>query len=157
MTDKISFSSQERAVGYNGINIAATRPDLLDRILNIELKPIDKQRRKKLKSKNEERSYKKFEEILPYLLGYIFEVIVKVLNRIGEVDLDGALPRMADCAEMGELIARCLGYEEGKFTEVYNANIGFTNEEALNASPVATAVQHLMDFGADEIVDTILC
>lgn len=130
----------KRAVGYNGINIAATRPDLLDRILNIELKPIDKQRRKKLKS-----LYKKFEEIRSYLLGYIFDVIVKVLNRIGEVNLDGALPRMADFAEMGELIARCLGYEEGKFTEVYNANIGFTNEEALNASPVATAVQHLMD------------
>jgi hypothetical protein len=52
---------------------------------------------------------------------------------------------MADFAEIGELIARCLGYKEGRFTEVYNANIGFTNEEAINASPVAAAVIHLMD------------
>jgi hypothetical protein len=129
----------KRAVGYNGINVAATRADLLDRILNIQLKPIDKRQRRKLKS-----LYNELERILPYLLGYIFDVIVKVLGRIEEVKLD-ELPRMADFAEIGELIARSLGYKEGKFTEVYNANIGFTNEEAINASPVATAVIHLMD------------
>ncbi len=38
-----------------------------------------------------------------------------------------------------------LRYEKGRFTEVYNANIGFTNEEAINASAVATAVIHLMN------------
>jgi hypothetical protein len=67
----------KRAVGYNGINVAATRADLLDRILNIQLKPIDKRQRKKLKT-----LYKDFERILPYLLGYIFDIIVKVLARI---------------------------------------------------------------------------
>jgi hypothetical protein len=51
---------------------------------------------------------------------------------------------MADFAEMGELIARCLGYPGGKFTEVYNRNIGFTNEEAVDANPVATAVRILL-------------
>ena len=39
-----------RAVGYNGINVTATRADLLDRILNIQLKPIDRRQRRKLKS-----------------------------------------------------------------------------------------------------------
>ena len=129
----------KRAVGYNGINVAATRADLLDRILNIQLKPIDRRQRRKLKS-----LYNDLERILPYLLGYIFDVIVKVLGRIGEVKLE-ELPRMADFAEIGELIAICLGYEKGRFTEVYNTNIGFTNEEAINASAVATAVIHLMN------------
>jgi hypothetical protein len=128
----------KRAVGYNGINITATRADLLDRILNIQLKPIDKRRRRKL-----EGLTKELKRILPDLLGYIFDVIVNVLNRIGEVKLD-ELPRMADFAELGELIARCLGYEEGKLTEVYNANIGLTNEEAISASPLATAIINLM-------------
>jgi hypothetical protein len=137
--DEDFIYNMKRAVGYNGINVAATRADLLDRILNIQLKPIDKRQRRKLKS-----LYKDLERILPYLLGHIFDVIVKVLGRIGEVKLDD-LPGMADFAEMGELIARCLGYEEGRSTEVYNANIGFTNEEAINASVVATAVIHLMD------------
>jgi hypothetical protein len=136
--DEDFIYNMKRAVGYNGINVAATRADLLDRILNIQLKLIDKRQRKKLKT-----LYKEFERILPYLLGYIFDVIVKVLSRIGEVTLD-ELPRMADFAEIGELIAICIGYKKGRFTEVYNANIGFTNEEAINASPVANAVIHLM-------------
>jgi len=42
------------------------------------------------------------------------------------------------------LLSDYLGYKEGKFTEVYNANIGFTNEEAINASAVAAAIIHLM-------------
>jgi hypothetical protein len=63
---------------------------------------------------------------------------------MGEVKLVEK-PRMADFAKMGELIARCLGYEENKFTEVYNANIGLTNEEAISANPVATSVIHFMD------------
>lgn len=104
----------------------------------MELDQKDKGRRKL------EGLTKELKRILPHLLGYIFDVIVNVLNRIGEVKLD-ELPRMADFAELGELIARCLGYEEGKFTEVYNANIGLTNEEAISANPVATAVIHLMD------------
>lgn len=106
--DEDFIYNMKRAVGYNGINVTATKPDLLDRILNIQLQPIDRRKRKKLKTLNKE-----FERILPHLLGYTFDVIVKVLRRIGEVKLE-ELPRMADFAEMGELIARCLGYEEGK-------------------------------------------
>jgi hypothetical protein len=136
--DEDIIYNMKRAVGYNGINITATRPDLLDRILNLQLKPIDRRHRLRLKYLQKE-----FEKILPPLLGYIFDVLVKVLNRIGEVKLD-ELPRMADFAELGELISRCLGYPDGKFTEVYNRNISFTNEEAIEANPVATAISVLM-------------
>jgi hypothetical protein len=136
--DKDIIYNMKRAVGYNGINITATRPDLLDRILSIHLKPINKRDRRKL-------SYlqKEFQKILPPLLGYIFDILVNLLNRLGEVHLD-ELPRMADFAELGELIARCLGYAEGKFTQAYNRNIGFTNEEAIESSPAATAITILM-------------
>jgi hypothetical protein len=136
--DEDIIYNMTRAVGYNGINVTATRPDLLDRILNLQLKPIDRRHRRRLKYLQKE-----FEKILPHLLGYIFDVLVKVLNRIGEVKLD-ELPRMADFAELGELISRCLGYPDGKFTEVYNRNISFTNEESIEANPVATAITVLM-------------
>ena len=56
--------------------------------------------------------------ILPNLLGYIFDILVQILSRIGEVRLQ-ELPRMADFAEMGELIARCLGYKRGVFTSYF--------------------------------------
>ena len=89
--------NMKRAVGYNGINISAHKADLLDRLLNLRLRHIAKGRRKKLKQLKRE-----FEGILPCLLGYIFDLLVKVLGRVGEVKLD-ELPRMADFAEMGEL------------------------------------------------------
>ncbi|MBV9177237.1 MAG: hypothetical protein JO297_09385 [Nitrososphaeraceae archaeon] len=66
--------------------------------------------------------YKEFNNILPYLRGFIFDIIVKVLNRLGEVNIE-QLPRMADFAEMGQLIARCLGYPELKFTEAYTTSV----------------------------------
>ena len=136
--DEDVIYNMKRAVGYNGINITATRADLLDRILTLHLKPIERTKRRKVSD-----LYKEFNSIRPYLLGYIFDILVKVLNRIDEVKLD-ELPRMADFAEMGELIARCLGYPNGKFTEAYNRNIGFRNEEAVDANPVATAIRVLM-------------
>lgn len=137
--DEDFIYNMKRAVGYNGINIVATKSDLLDRMLTIHLSPINKKQRKKLSSVQKE-----FHNILPQLLGFIFDTVVKVLNRLGEVKME-ELPRMADFAEIGELIARCLGYPEGRFTEVYNRNIGFNNEEAVNSSPVATAIISLMN------------
>ena len=134
--------NMKRAVGFNGINVTATRPDLLDRVINLELKPIDKRKRRKV-----EHMQSEFEIILPQLLGYICDTIVKVLDRVGEVKL-ADLPRMADFAEMSELVARCLGYKDGEFTDAYNRNIGFTNEQAIEASPIATAIIELMDHNA---------
>ena len=63
--------------------------------------------------------------------------MVKVLGRIGEVHLEEAAPRMADFAEMGELVARCLGYKDNEFTEAYCLNIGLINQEAIDSSPTA--------------------
>jgi hypothetical protein len=132
--DEDFIYNMTRAVGFNGINVTATRADLLDRLLNLHLYPIDKRHRKRLKVLHHE-----FEVILPNLLGYIFDILVQVLSRIGEVRLK-ELPRMADFVEMGELIARCLGYKRGEFTDAC-----FTNQEAIDSSPVATAIIAMMD------------
>lgn len=132
--DEDIIYNMKRAVGYNGINVSSHKADLLDRLLNIRLKLIDKRKRKKIRQLQNE-----FESTLPYLLGYIFDILVKVLGRLGEVKLD-ELPRMADFAEMGELVSRCLGYPEGQFIEAYNRNIEQTNDEVINSNLVATAI-----------------
>jgi hypothetical protein len=54
------------------------------------------------------------------------------------------------------LVARCLGYKEGRFTEVYNANIGFTNGEAINANPVATLAYEYTSSMERDISRTII-
>jgi hypothetical protein len=127
-----------RAVGFNGINVIATRSDLLERMLSLRLNLIDKRKRRKLKEIRKE-----FQLILPYLLGFIFDKLAEVLNRIGEVNLQ-ELPRMADFGEIGELIARCLGYPEMRFTDAYNRNTGFSNEEAINSNLVANVIVNIM-------------
>jgi hypothetical protein len=129
-----------RAVGFNGINVTATRADLLERILKIELEPINKNDREKLARIN-----KTFEGLLPHLLGFIFDTISKVLDRLGEVDLRGEFPRMADWAELGELIARVLGYDEMEFINAYRNNLGLTSSEAVEANPVAVASINFME------------
>jgi hypothetical protein len=130
--------NMKRAIGFNGINIIANRPDLLDRVLSLDMKQIDKHKRRKLEFINNE-----FQRLLPYLLAYMFDIVVKVLDRIGEVKLE-ELPRMADFAEMGELVARCLGYDDNQFIQAFNRNNSNMNEEAVEVSTVATAIIELM-------------
>src|SRR6478672_3545388 len=65
----------KRGVGINGINLVSTRPDLLDRSLIIKLKRIPKEERRKKEDIDRE-----FEELRPYVLGYIFDILVKVLK-----------------------------------------------------------------------------
>ena len=112
--DEDFIYNMTRAVGFNGINITATRPDLLDRLLNLHLYSIDRRHRKRLKVLHQE-----FEVILLNLLGYIFDILVQILSRIGEVRLQ-ELPRMADFAEIGELIVRCLGINEVSLLAIFS-------------------------------------
>ncbi len=129
----------KRCVGFNGINIAATKPDLLERALILELKRISDDKRRKLK-----QLWKQYGMIKPQLLGFIFDIIVKVLNRLKEVHLT-ELPRMADWAEFGEVISRCLGHPEGAFLRAYSKNLATQNEHALEASQISTAIIKLME------------
>ena len=55
--------------------LAATKADLLDRSLIFETERIPKKERKKIK-----KIWEKFNELKPYVLGYIFDILVKVLR-----------------------------------------------------------------------------
>lgn len=128
----------KRCIGVNGINLATTRPDFLDRSLVIKLKRIDEKLRKR-----EEELDKEFEELKPFVLGYVFDVLVKVLKyRKDHTDekILNVYPRMADFAEWGEIIARCMGYDDNEFIKAYQENINNQNDEVIESSPVAEAL-----------------
>jgi hypothetical protein len=131
----------KRCIGLNGINLAATKADLLDRGIIIELERITKDKIRKV-----EEIWQEFEKIKPQLLGYIFDILVKVLQvkRSGGIELNG-LPRMADFAELGEIISRCMGHEDNKFLGAYYNNIGLQIEAAIESSPVGTTIIKLME------------
>jgi hypothetical protein len=146
------FYNFKRVVGLNGINLGATKADLLDRGLIIQLERIPKENRKKV-----EDIWKEFDELKPKLLGYIFDILVKVLYFKSEnpnFTLQGALNRMADWEEYAEIISRSIGNTEGEFQRVYQNNIGIQIDEAIAASPLSQAIMELMNDKNDELTKT---
>ena len=140
--DEDFYYNFKRNLGINGIDLAATKADLLDRSILMETERIDKAERIKL-----EKIWDKFNEIKPHVLGYIFDILAKVLQykeQHGEIDFPGGLNRMADWEEYAEIISRCMGNADGEFQRVYQENIGVQVDEAIASSPLSMAVIELM-------------
>jgi hypothetical protein len=137
----------KRIIGINGIDLAATKADLLDRSIIFQTERIDKKNRKKIKN-----IWEKFNQIKPYVLGYIFDTLVKVLrykDDHGEIDFPGGQNRMADWEEYCEIISRCMGNPDWEFQRVYQENIGVQIDEAIESSPLS---QTIIEFMTEEIV-----
>jgi hypothetical protein len=136
-----------RCIGFNGINLAATKADLLDRGIIIQLERIPKKEKRKLPD-----IWNEFEILLASLLSYIFDVLVKVLQikQKGGITFPNGLNRMADFEEYAEIISRCMGNPEGELQRVYQENIGLQIDEAIAASPLSLAVVELMNSVEDD-------
>jgi hypothetical protein len=130
----------KRCIMLNGINIVARKPDLLDRALMIQLGRIPSNMRRK-----ESDLLEKLESIKPKLLGCIFDILVQVLRRRGEVHLSEYPSRLVDFSESGELVSRCIGEKEGAFTSAYFGNQKLQTLEVVDSSPVAATVMKLME------------
>jgi hypothetical protein len=92
---------------------------------------ISKENRHKLK-----HMWKQYDRIKSQVLGFIFDTLVKVLERLKEIQLK-EFSRMADCADVCEVISTCLGYPENAFLKAYYKNIATQNDKALESSLVA--------------------
>jgi hypothetical protein len=133
----------KRIIGINGINLAATKADLLDRSIIIQLERIDKKNRVKIA-----KIWEKFNQLKPHVLGYIFDILSKVLRykaEHGEIDFPDGQNRMADWEEYSEIISRCMGNKEWEFQRVYQENIGVQIDEAITSSPLSQAIIELMN------------
>jgi hypothetical protein len=129
----------KRCIGFNGINIGSTKADLLDRGLIFQLNRVSKEKRRKITD-----IWTDFEGLRAQLLGYVFDILVQVLQKQGTV-LITDYPRMADFAEIGELAARSMGYPANRFLSAYYKNIELQVDAALEANPVGLAIVKLMD------------
>jgi len=132
-----------RCIGLNGVNVAAHKPDLLDRCILFPLEPIEPSMRMP-----EEAIWKEFDEARPRLLGAIFDTLSKAMALRVSVHLS-ELPRMADWALWGCAIAKALGHFAKEFMAAYEGNTETRNEEALQASPVAAMVMELTEKQAE--------
>ncbi|NLE40553.1 MAG: hypothetical protein GX615_01820, partial [Lentisphaerae bacterium] len=85
-----------------------------------------------------------FTALRPRILGALLDGLSTGLRKLPETQVKN-LPRMADFARFGVAAETGLGLEPGSFLAAYRANRKAANDVALEASPVASAIDKLMD------------
>ncbi|MGE0598979.1 MAG: ATP-binding protein [Dehalococcoidia bacterium] len=139
--DEEAIFSATRPVLLNGIDDLATRADLAERSIVIELPPIPPG------SRRAERAFwREFHRAAPGFFGALMTLLSKVLKVREEVILSSS-PRMADFAETGVAVCRALGLPDESFLNAYEVNRASSSAVALESQPVAMAIQELLANG----------
>ncbi|TVO75891.1 hypothetical protein [Sedimenticola selenatireducens] len=125
----------KRPVIINCIVAIATRPDLIDRTIHLDLPRIDTYKgRKELDEA--------FSQDSPSIFAGLLDIFVSVLRELPKVHIEKP-PRMADFARLGEAVHRVLGIESS-FTAIYRDNRAESLSRSLESSPAALAIQELI-------------
>jgi len=126
-------------LGFNGINVAAHKPDLLDRALLIGLEEVPRAQRRP-----EAEFWQAFEEARPAIFGGMLDALSRALKLRPGVKVNN-LPRMADFTLWGCAIAEALERSKDEFLNAYHANLMDRNDEVTAANPVAAMVLTFME------------
>lgn len=127
-----------RCVTLNGISQVATKPDLLDRSIFFELSRVNEEKRMP-----ENEFWKIFESVRPKVLGGMFDVLVSAIRIRRDIKIE-KLPRMADFCLWGFAVAEAMGWSGEEFLSAYRSNISDATTEAINNSPLASAIVSFM-------------
>jgi hypothetical protein len=139
---KLYTDADERQLKYcrpiviNGINDLATRSDLADRVISVQLEPIPKGKRQ-----TEAELWSTFEAMHARLFATLLDLIVKV-QRIDRVDV--LLERMADYSRLGAKVAIALGLAPTSFTDAYKSNRDAASVVALESSGIGPVLLRLV-------------
>jgi hypothetical protein len=136
--DEEQLFDSMRPVVLTGIEAVATRPDLLDRSILLELPSISKNDRK-----TEEEVYAALEPLRPSILGTLLDAVSCALKNLPAVKLP-SLPRMADFATWASAAEPALGWTTGTFLAAYHVNQDEANDVALEAYPIVEPLRKLM-------------
>lgn len=130
-----------RPIILNGISSLATRGDLLDRSLLIDLEPIPPESRR-----TERDLWAEFDRARPAILGTLLEAVSSALRNRDEVRTT-ALARMADFEVWVTAAEEGLGWAPGTFGSAYEANRHSAHYIALDASIIGAPLRSLLDNG----------
>lgn len=128
-----------RPIILNGIEALASRPDLLERSILLNLPVIPEDRRM-----TEVECEVVFEESQPAILGALLNGVAQGLRQKGNLKIL-SLPRMADFATWGHATETAFGFAPGTFEAAYTSNRGLVHESALDADAIATAILQLLE------------
>jgi hypothetical protein len=129
-----TFFQYDGIFGIASINQIADKPDLLDRALIVNMKPIPRENRLL-----ESKLLNKFENELPSIYSGFYTKLTLTLKIAKDLQVEN-YPRMADFAFFGTAAAIALGKTREDFQRAYDQNIYKQNEAAIDASYVAQAV-----------------
>jgi hypothetical protein len=129
------FIQVQRPILLNGIDDIATRHDLLDRALVLNLKPIPDAKRRP-----ETALLADFARARPALLGALLEGMVTALRHLPQTHLP-TLPRLADFALWATAAETAWGAAAGDFINAYRQNRLDAVAAGLEGSLVARALR----------------
>jgi len=136
--EEVLFDAQ-RPLLVTGIEELATRPDLLDRTIMLELPRIPPDRRR-----TERAFWEAFEAGRARMLGALLDAVASAVAHRREVEFE-RLPRLADLAVWVTAAEPALGWERGRFLSALDVNRTAANDVALEASPVGQALRELVE------------
>ena len=128
-----------RPVILNGIDDIATRHDLVDRAMMVNLEAIPEDKRKP-----EKDIWAEFKKIKPQILGGIFDAVSGALRNQDSISFD-SLPRMADFALWASAAEKDSTWtDKGTFLRYYEENRNAAISMAVDADLVGSSIMSLM-------------
>ncbi|MBP7861373.1 hypothetical protein KA183_06790 [bacterium] len=137
--DDESIIEVKRPVIFNGIDSIATKPDLLDRCIVINLQEITDSARI-----DEETFWLDYEQQKPFILGALLTAASQALKNRNSVKLS-KLPRMADFTKWVVAAQDALSFQGMDFTTIYGSNRDEATDIALEADALAGAIKVRLD------------
>ncbi len=138
-SDEAIFSFRSKIV-LNGIIPTLDYPDLQTRLISYDRDTIDESN-----LISEKEFQKRLDDILPNVLGFIFQTLAKALKKYPELK-DSVKPktRMADFEILGEIVSKCMGNPSNKFLKEYYSKVQQRNISNQENYSIIQAIQILM-------------
>lgn len=124
----------KRPVVLNGIAVVATRPDLIDRVIHVDLPTIAAEARR-----DDADTHAGWERDQPVVFAGLLDLFSAALAILPTVKLTQK-QRMADYERLGEAVARALGFVAGEFQQQYADLVQAGIDRALESNAVAQAL-----------------
>jgi energy-coupling factor transporter ATP-binding protein EcfA2 len=123
----------------NGISIAVTQQDLVDRVISVECPVISVRQ-------SSSQQWRDFEKELPGILGGVLDTAACALAILPQMKLSPAdRPRLVEFVLLGQAVAQSAGLEKDVFLRKFTELRAETVARTLDASPVATSVIEFLE------------
>jgi hypothetical protein len=150
-SERTVYEAKSSLVFTSIVTDITQRPDLMDRVLPVTLRPMAPAERKL-----EADLDKAWSRDLPFLLADLLDLVAAAIANSGKVrfavdaGLLPPLPRLADAAILAEAAAQAEGWTPGLLLDVLNATRDTAKADQLEANPVAVRVRALLDANAGQ-------